>query len=77
MIFSVEHGHEVVKEVQKCVVDEWTVTQNGTIIGILPITEWKQAYVCVVPLDGNVNVKLWMGLVVACRDDAGYINHGG
>lgn len=41
MIFAVEDGHEVVKEVEKRVVDEWPVAQHGAVVGVLSVTEAK------------------------------------
>ena len=34
-VCTVVDGHEVVKQVEKCVVDKRTVTQHGAVVGVL------------------------------------------
>lgn len=74
-VCTVVDGHEVVKQVEKGVVDKRTVTQHGAVVGVLWVMGKEGRYVGVVAFDGDVHVKLWVCLVVVRCDHARHIYH--
>ena len=75
VVLSVEHGHEEMEEVEKSVVDEGAIAQNGAVIGVLCVMEGRHTHVGVVAFDGDVNVELRVCLVVASGDYSRHIHH--